>query len=93
MIVISECFPPRERGARSAPSASSSSSRRLGPPSAVTWSSLSWRFIFTINLPVGVLALIAAEMVLRPGERTPDREFDWGGFCGLRWRSSGRCSR
>ncbi len=85
MLVISECFPPRERGAAFgtfgivivfAPT--------LGPTlGGYLVDTLSWRFIFTINIPVGILALIAAEMILRPGERTPDREFDWGGFCGL----------
>lgn len=85
MIVISECFPPWERGAAFgtfgivivfAPT--------LGPTvGGYLVDYLSWRYIFYINFPVGILALLAAEMILRPAERQRGRAFDWMGFAGL----------
>src|SRR3954465_3853970 len=40
---------------------------------------ISWRFIFYVNLPLGVIALAVLAIALPdPGERTP-RAIDWGG--------------
>ena len=40
----------------------------------------SWRWIFYLNLPIGILALIAA-LLLLPGEPSNERRpFDWPGF-------------
>lgn len=85
LIVISECFPPERRGAAFgtfgvvivfAPT--------LGPTlGGYLVEYLSWRWIFTINIPVGLAALVAAAAVLRPGAGERGRGFDWGGFAGL----------
>ena len=44
---------------------------------------LSWRYIFYINLPVGLLALAGAAIFLPETQRDPDRRFDWFGFVSL----------
>ncbi|OAT80699.1 DHA2 family efflux MFS transporter permease subunit [Desulfotomaculum copahuensis] len=41
---------------------------------------LSWRFLFTMNIPVGVLGLILALLLLPGGDRQPDRKPDFWGF-------------
>lgn len=48
---------------------------------------LSWRFLFTMNIPVGVIGLILALLLLPDGDRQPDRKLDFWGF-GL---STGGC--
>jgi DHA2 family multidrug resistance protein len=85
MIVITESFPPWERGTAFgtfgivivfAPT--------LGPTvGGYLVDYLSWRYIFTINFPVGILAFLAADMVLRPAPVARGRRFDWAGFAGL----------
>ena len=39
-----------------------------------------WRFIFFINIPIGVLGVVAAAMVLREEPGHPDRPLDVLGF-------------
>ncbi|HHW43399.1 MAG TPA: DHA2 family efflux MFS transporter permease subunit [Desulfotomaculum sp.] len=41
---------------------------------------LSWRFIFTANIPVGVFGLLMAFLLLPDGERRTDRRLDPWGF-------------
>jgi DHA2 family multidrug resistance protein len=40
----------------------------------------SWRFVFYINLPVGVLAFIGMTLFLRESPRDPNGKLDWFGF-------------
>lgn len=39
-----------------------------------------WRYIFTINIPVGIIGYIAAALVLRETKITAGRKFDFSGF-------------
>lgn len=41
---------------------------------------LSWRWIFAINLPLGVLALVAGAVTLKLPRRTSPHRIDWAGF-------------
>jgi MFS transporter, DHA2 family, multidrug resistance protein len=43
----------------------------------------SWRFIFYINLPFGLLALLGAFAFVPETEREPGRRLDWFGFLAL----------
>jgi len=41
---------------------------------------INWRFIFTLNLPIGALGLFLGWILLRETERVPDLGFDLRGF-------------
>jgi EmrB/QacA subfamily drug resistance transporter len=41
---------------------------------------VSWRWIFFINLPIGVIAFILAQRVLEPDTSQPGHQFDWPGM-------------
>ncbi|GAB7389217.1 DHA2 family efflux MFS transporter permease subunit [Bacillaceae bacterium] len=40
----------------------------------------SWRFLFYLNVPIGVLAIAIALLLLRETERIPSSRFDFAGF-------------
>ncbi len=44
---------------------------------------LSWRYIFYINVPFGLLALAGAAAFLPETKRDPQRRFDWTGFLSI----------
>ena len=44
---------------------------------------LSWRYIFYINVPFGLLALAGAAAFLPETKRDPERRLDWFGFLSL----------
>ena len=41
---------------------------------------LSWRWVFYVNVPVGILALAVVAIFLPESERDYERRFDWTGF-------------
>ena len=41
---------------------------------------VDWRPIFTLNVPVGILATIIGMMILRDTPKRPGARFDWAGF-------------
>jgi EmrB/QacA subfamily drug resistance transporter len=41
---------------------------------------VSWRWIFFINLPIGVIAFVLAQRVLEPDTSQPSHHFDWLGM-------------
>jgi len=44
---------------------------------------LNWRFVFYINLPIGILAFLGMMRFLPDTERTPKAKLDWLGFVSL----------
>ncbi len=43
----------------------------------------SWRWVFYINLPFGILALMGILAAVPHGKSNPERRFDWSGFAWL----------
>jgi EmrB/QacA subfamily drug resistance transporter len=41
---------------------------------------VSWRWIFFINVPIGIIAFILAQIVLEPDQPQPGHRFDWLGM-------------
>jgi EmrB/QacA subfamily drug resistance transporter len=41
---------------------------------------VSWRWIFFINLPIGILAFVLAQIVLEPDQPQPTHRLDWLGM-------------
>jgi EmrB/QacA subfamily drug resistance transporter len=41
---------------------------------------VSWRWIFFINVPIGILAFVLAQIVLEPDEPQPTHRLDWLGM-------------
>jgi DHA2 family multidrug resistance protein len=83
LTLVSETFPPQERGlAMGVWSIGAMVAPAIGPfLGGYLVDEVSWRAIFYINLPVGVVATLAALLVL-PAARVlrPAREFDFIGF-------------
>jgi EmrB/QacA subfamily drug resistance transporter len=54
----------------------------LGPTlGGLLVSTIGWRWVFGINIPVGVVAIVAGHYLLpRTRERTPLTDFDWSGL-------------
>lgn len=53
----------------------------MGPPLAgLVLTFADWPWIFYLNLPVGVLGMIAVMRFVPAGLRQPDIRFDWAGF-------------
>ena len=44
---------------------------------------LSWRFVFYVNLPIGVLAVTGLALFMPKTPMKPDLRFDWTGFAAL----------
>lgn len=40
----------------------------------------SWRWIFWINIPIGILAILSSKYFLQYDKPTPDKKLDWKGF-------------
>jgi EmrB/QacA subfamily drug resistance transporter len=53
----------------------------LGPPlGGLITEQADWRWIFYLNLPLGLLAFIAALVLVPRGDAAQRRPFDWSGF-------------
>ncbi|MGW7253234.1 MFS transporter [Streptomyces sp. NPDC054834] len=46
-------------------------------------STVGWRWVFVINLPVGVACLLLTSRYVAPSPRNPDRSLDWPAQCAV----------
>jgi MFS transporter, DHA2 family, multidrug resistance protein len=85
MAIITREFPPEKRGmALGFWSISASASVSLGPTlGGYLIDRFSWHTIFDINIPVGIVAMIAAIIVIREHRSEDVRVFDFVGFVSL----------
>jgi EmrB/QacA subfamily drug resistance transporter len=79
--IIGDVIPPRERGRYQGYfGAVFGVSSVVGPlAGGFAVDSLSWRYIFYINLPLGIVALMVTNRVLRLPKRTRHVQIDWWG--------------
>jgi EmrB/QacA subfamily drug resistance transporter len=79
--IIGDVIPPRERGRYQGYfGAVFGVSSVVGPlAGGFAVDNLSWRYIFYINLPLGIAALIVTNRVLRLPKRTREVQIDWWG--------------
>ncbi len=79
--IIGDVIPPRERGRYQGYfGAVFGVSSVVGPLAGGFFvDSLSWRYIFYINLPLGIVALIVTNRVLKLPVRTRQVQIDWWG--------------
>ncbi len=85
MAIITSEFPPEKRGvALGFWSISASASVSLGPTlGGYLIDRFSWHTIFDINVPVGLVAIIAATIIIRERRSEEARDFDLPGFISL----------
>ena len=86
MAIVAELFEPHERGkALGIWGMGIMAGPAIGPTlGGYLTDAFSWRTIFSVNLPVGVLTLIAGMMIMRPlRARGPRRSFDLFGYAFL----------
>lgn len=78
--LLTAVFPPQERGkALGLLGTTVAAALALGPTiGGLLLHCLDWRYIFLINIPIGLLALLWSQRVLIRGHRR-QQPFDWGG--------------
>jgi MFS transporter, DHA2 family, multidrug resistance protein len=83
--IILDTYPPEEQGkAMALWGIGSVAGSFVGPTlGGFLTEYLSWRYIFYINVPFGLLALAGAAAFVPETERDPNRRFDWLGFLSL----------
>ncbi|HEY0803760.1 MAG TPA: MFS transporter [Pseudonocardiaceae bacterium] len=83
-VALVACSAPRPavRAALGVQAAAQAVGLALGPTlGGLLVSTIGWRWVFGINIPVGVLAVVAGHYLLpRTRERTPVTGFDWPGL-------------
>ena len=86
MAMIAEVFPERERGKALGLYMTVIGTGSISGPivGGILVSALDWRSVFFASVPVGLLAIAAALLVLKPGRpvdaaTTQRRTFDWAG--------------
>jgi len=85
MAIITREFPPEKRGiALGFWSVAASASVSLGPTlGGYLIDRYDWNVIFDVNVPVGIMGMIAAGFILREHRPAPGRGFDIWGFVTL----------
>ena len=80
--ITGDLIPPRVRGTYMAPMGAMFGIASILGPIVGGWltDSVSWRWTFWINLPLGVLAFIAVAIVLRLPTRPLTEKIDWWGL-------------
>ena len=78
MAIVTSVFPPKERGkAIGIYSTAIALGLMIGPViGGIIAQYLSWRFVFFINVPIGIIALLWGSRVISAGERKPDQQLD-----------------
>ncbi len=85
MAIITREFPPEKRGiALGFWSVAASASVSLGPTLG-GWliDRYEWNVIFDVNVPIGIMGMIAAGLILREHRPAPAKNFDIVGFLSL----------
>jgi EmrB/QacA subfamily drug resistance transporter len=79
--IITAAFPPTERGKALGISAVGIAVGLAAGPTlgGVITEHLNWRFIFFVNVPVGISALFLASRVIPQSSRRPGQHLDWHG--------------
>lgn len=82
MAIVYQVFPPAERNmAMGVWGISAMVAPAIGPTlSGYLVEYWDWRWIFTINIPIGVVGYVLAALVLRETPLCRDHKFDYGGF-------------
>jgi len=85
MAIITREFPPEQRGiALAFWSMAASASVSLGPTiGGYLIDQYSWHMIFDVNVPVGIVGIIAVAIILREQKAAESRSFDVIGFLSL----------
>jgi EmrB/QacA subfamily drug resistance transporter len=84
LALLLAAFPPARRAmAVSVWAAVGGAAAALGPPLGGLLAHLSWRWVFLVNVPIGVLALIAGTRVLRESREAGSGMPDLVGAVGL----------
>lgn len=79
--IITSAFPPDERGkAMGIYAISIAVGLSLGPTlGGIIAEDLSWRYVFFVNIPIGIGALIWGSRTIPEGTRKPGQQLDWSG--------------
>ena len=78
LAIVTSAFPPQERGKAIGIYATAVAlGLMMGPVlGGIIAQYLGWRFVFFINIPVGVVALILGYRVIPSGKRKPEQQID-----------------
>lgn len=85
LAIVQAMFPPQERGLAFSLFGMSAGLASVAGPLAggllieANFYGLDWRPIFLVNIPIGVLAIIAAWILVPRSEPNPELTNDWGG--------------
>jgi len=81
IAIITAAFPPRERGkALGIYAISIAAALGLGPTlGGLIAEYLSWRYVFFVNVPIGLASLFWCYRVVPPSVTNPDQHLDWRG--------------
>ena len=82
---IADLFSPRERGRYQGLVGAMWGTAAIAGPLAggSLTDSISWRWIFFVNLPLGVVALVVVMRTMRRGGRVREHRIDWAGAAAL----------
>ncbi len=85
MAIITREFPPEKRGvALGFWAISASASVSLGPTvGGYLIDNFSWQTIFDVNVPIGIMGIMASSIILREYKASESRSFDIVGFLSL----------
>ena len=80
-IIIGDLVPPRERGQYQGNIGIVFAAATLGGPAlgGIITDALSWHWIFLVNLPIGIVALIMIGLTMRRAHKVTKREIDYSG--------------